>query len=315
MLGYLQVNGTLTFKKSYDDSDYYDFNYFAEHTKKKQGYDKLRSKKGKNSRTYTINRQARKKIENATILMRHYQDKKNYTIKFLTLTFAQKHKNPNKAVSRFFNRLMNDKIIENYWWVKEYHPKHYKNTGQKKEHYHCLICVQKYITKNKILQQWQLQAGKETIIISLDNIRVRNKYNSFNYQIVMYVSKYCTKGIDKFTDRVYGMSENLSKQQNIPIIYAKTIDKLLQNISQNANLTVNDVIYYREHWNQAYLKTKQAETYFKIKNDMENDELWQWLYLNAQEFEVEKPKQDDKVRRKKEKQLELNLEKYKFKKV
>ena len=315
MLGYLQVNGTLTFKKSYDDSDYYDFNYFAEHTKKKQGYDKLRSKKGKNSRTYTINRQARKKIENATILMRHYQDKKNYTIKFLTLTFAQKHKNPNKAVSRFFNRLMNDKIIENYWWVKEYHPKHYKNTGQKKEHYHCLICVQKYITKNKILQQWQLQAGKETIIISLDNIRVRNKYNSFNYQIVMYVSKYCTKGIDKFTDRVYGMSENLSKQQNIPIIYAKTIDKLLQNISQNANLTVNDVIYYREHWNQAYLKTKQAETYFKIKNDMEKDELWQWLYLNAQEFEVEKPKQDDKVRRKKEKQLELNLEKYKFKKV
>ena len=247
--------------------------------------------------------------------MRHYQDKKKYTIKFLTLTFAQKHKNPNKAVSRFFNRLMNDTIIQNYWWVKEYHPKHYKNTGQKKEHYHCLICVQKYITKNKILQQWQLQAGKETIIISLDNIRVRNKYNSFNYQIVMYVSKYCTKGIDKFTDRVYGMSKNLSKQQNIPIIYAKTIDKLLQNISQNANLTVNDIIYYREHWNQAYVKTKQAETYFKIKNEMENDELWQWLYLNAQKFEVEKPKQDDKVRRKKEKQLELNLEKYKFKKV
>ena len=315
MLGYLQVNGTLTFKKSYDDSDYYDFNYFAEHTKKKQGYDKLKSKKGKNSRTYTINRQARKKIENATILMRHYQDKKNYTIKFLTLTFAQKHKNPNKAVSRFFNRLMNDTIIQNYWWVKEYHPKHYKNTGQKKEHYHCLICVQKYVTKNKILQQWQLQAGKETIIISLDNIRVRNKYNSFNYQIVMYVSKYCTKGIDKFTDRVYGMSEKLSKQQNIPIIYAKTIDNILQNISQNANLTVNDIIYYREHWNQAYIKTKQAETYLKIKNDMEKDELWQWLYLNAQEFEVEKPKQDDKVRRKKEKQLEINLEKYKFKKV
>ena len=113
MLGYLQVNGTLTFKKSYDDSDFYDFIYFAEHTKKKPGNAKLKSTKGKNSRTYSINKQARKKIENATILMRHFQNRKTYSIKFLTLTFAQKHKNPNNAVSRFFNRLMNEKIIEN----------------------------------------------------------------------------------------------------------------------------------------------------------------------------------------------------------
>ena len=151
MLGYLQVNGTLTFKKSYDDSDFYDFIYFAEHTKKKPGNAKLKSTKGKNSRTYSINRQARKKIENATILMRHFQNRKKYSIKFLTLTFAKKHKKPNKAVSRFFNRLMNDKIIENYWWVKEYHPGHYKKYKIRKEHYHCLVSIQKYTTKNKIL--------------------------------------------------------------------------------------------------------------------------------------------------------------------
>ena len=315
MLGYLQVNGTLTFKKSYDDSDFYDFIYFAEHTKKKPGNAKLKSTKGKNSRTYSINKQARKKIENATILMRHFQNRKTYSIKFLTLTFAQKHKNPNNAVSRFFNRLMNEKIIENYWWVKEYHPGHYKKYKIKKEHYHCLVSIQRYTTKDRILQLWQLQAGKETIIIDLKNIRVRNKYNSFNYQIVMYVSKYCTKGIDKFSNKVYAMSKALSKQQNIPIIYANTINNILENISKNANCTVNDVIYYREHWNQAYLKTKQAETYFKIKNDMEKDSFWQWLYLDAQKFEVEKPKQDEKVRRKKIKQLEINLEKYRLKKV
>ena len=131
----------------------------------------------------------------------------------------------------------------------------------------------------------------------------------------MYVSKYCTKGIDKFSNKVYAMSKALSKQQNIPIIYANIIDNILKNISKNANCTVNDVIYYREHWNQAYLKTKQAETYFKIKNDMEKDGFWQWLYLDAQEFEVEKPKQDVKVRRKKIKQLDINLEKYRLKKV
>ena len=114
MLGYLSVNGTLTFKKSYDDSDYYDFNYFAEHTRIKRGYDKLKSKKGKGSRQYTINYRSRKKIENATLLMRHYQKRETHTIKFLTLTFAKKHKKPNQAVSKFFNRLMKDKLIQNY---------------------------------------------------------------------------------------------------------------------------------------------------------------------------------------------------------
>ena len=294
MLGYLSVNGTLTFKKSYDDSDYYDFNYFAQHTRIKQGNDKLKSKKGKGSRQYTINYRSRRKIENATLLMRHYQKSETHTIKFLTLTFAKKHKKPNRAVSRFFNRLMKDKIIQNYWWVKEYHPKHYEQTGQKKEHYHCLVCMLKYMTKNKILNLWQLQAGIDTVIIDLQNIRVRNKYNSFSYQIVMYVAKYCSKGIDKFSDRVYGMSEQLSKQSNIPIIYAKTIKNLLQNISKNANKTENDIIYYREHWNQAYLKVNTVKTYLKIKNDMENDSLWRWLYLDAQKFECENTKQEEK---------------------
>ena len=133
MLGYLSVNGTLTFKKSYDDGDYYDLEYLFQNTKKHKGNAKLKAKKGKGSRTYTMNRRAKKRIENATILMRHHQDKKNYTIKMLTLTFAQKPKEANKKVSAFFNRIMKEKIIENYWWVKEYHPEHYKNTGEKKE--------------------------------------------------------------------------------------------------------------------------------------------------------------------------------------
>ena len=48
---------------------------------------------------------------------------------------------------------------------------------------------------------------------------------------------------------------------------------------------------------------------------MENDSIWRWLYLNAERFEVDKPKQADKSVEKKQKQLEINLEKYKFKKV
>ena len=131
----------------------------------------------------------------------------------------------------------------------------------------------------------------------------------------MYVSKYCTKGIDKFKNRVYGMSQKLSKQQNIPIIYAKTIKSILQNISKNAKQTEKNIIYYRTHWNQAYVKVKQAETYFYIKKQMENDSLWRWLYLNAERFEVDKPKQAVQSVEKKQKQLEINLEKYKFKKV
>lgn len=315
MLGSLQVNGTLTFKKCYEDSDYYDFNYFASNCARAKGKKDLVSKKGKGSRLYTLNKRAKKKLENATILMRYFQDRKNYAIKFLTLTFAKKPKNANKAVSKFFNRVMSEKIIEHYWWVKEYHPTHYKNYKIKKEHYHCLVSIKKYCTKNKILQLWQLQAGADTVIIDLKNIRVRNKYNSFNYQIVMYVSKYCTKGIDKFNSRVYGMSKKLSKQQNIPIIYAKTIKSILQNISKNANQTEKNIIYYRTHWNQAYVKVKQAETYFYIKKTMENDNLWRWLYLNAKRFEVDKPKQAVQSVEKKQKQLEINLEKLKFKKV
>ena len=315
MLGYLSVNGTLTFKKSYNDTDYYDLEYLFQNTKKHRGNPKLKAKKGKGSRTYTMNRRARKRIENGTILMRHHQDKKNYTIKMLTLTFAQKPKEANKKVSAFFNRIMKEKIIENYWWVKEYHPKHFEDTGIKKEHYHCLISIKRYMTKLKIIELWQLQAGIDTIMVTLQNIKVTNKYKSFLFQIVMYVSKYSTKGIDKFSDRAYGMSNQLSKQDSIPIIYAKTIDNLLAFISKNANLTVNEVIHYREHWNQAYLTVKKAKTYFKIKETMENDSLWQWLYLDAQEFECENTKQEDKVRRKKDKQLEIKIKDYNLKSV
>ena len=114
------------------------------------------------------------------------------------------------------------------------------------------------------------------------------------------------------------MSDELKKQKNIPIIYAKTIEKLLKNISKNANLTVNDIIYYREHWNQAYLKTKQAETYLKIKNDMEKDELWCWLYLDAQKFDCENTKQGEKKSVRKKifnKMLEIEFKNFNLKPV
>ena len=310
MLGYLAVNGSLTFKKSYEDHDYYDLNYFAQHTIKYRGNDNLVSKRGKGSRTYTLNKRAKKRIENATILMRHFQNRKTHAIKFLTLTFKNKLKKSNKAIKEFFNHMRIVGSIKYYWWVKEYHPKHYERTGEKKEHYHCLVCIEKFTTKKRVLEVWQQKTNTETIIIDLQNIRVRNKYNSFSYQIVRYVSKYCTKGIDKFNDCVYNMSDKLKKQKNIPVIYAKTIKKLLQNISQNENLTENEIIYYREHWNQAYLKVKQAETYFKIKKEMENDSFWQWLYLDAIEFEDESPKQAEFKREiKKITQQKLKLEK------
>ena len=62
MLGYLSVNGTLTFKKSYNDTDYYDLEYLFQNTKKHRGNPKLKAKKGKGSLTYTINRRAIKRI-------------------------------------------------------------------------------------------------------------------------------------------------------------------------------------------------------------------------------------------------------------
>ena len=60
MLGSLQVNGTLTFKKCYDDSDYYDFNYFASNCGKAKGKKDLVSKKGKGSRLYTLTKEQKK---------------------------------------------------------------------------------------------------------------------------------------------------------------------------------------------------------------------------------------------------------------
>tara|TARA_Y100001938_G_scaffold114818_1_gene157859 strand:+ start:191 stop:1219 length:1029 start_codon:yes stop_codon:yes gene_type:complete len=280
MLGYLSVNGSLIFKKSYTDSDYYDYNYFLNKHPKIKGYNKLKCKKGKGSRLYTMNKRARKKIENATLLLRHYQNRKTHSIKFLTLTFAQKHKKPNQAVSRFFNRLMKEQIITNYWWVKEYHAKLYEQYKELREHYHCLVCVKRYTKKIQILELWQLQAGINTIIIEFANIYIRNKYNSFLYQIVCYVAKYSSKGIDKFNDRVYSMSEQLSKQANIPIIYAKTIKNLLQSISKNANNTEDKNIYYRTYWNQAFVKKDIVKTYFKTKKEMESDKFYQFLYPN-----------------------------------
>jgi len=282
MLGSLSINGTLTFKKSYYDVEYYDFDYFLNAQAYKRGNDKLKSKKGKGSRTYKINKEAKRKIENATLLMRHYQVSHNldqYKIKFLTLTFAEKRESANEDISKFFNHCRIDGIIKYYWWVKEYHPKHYKNYGIKKEHYHCLVLIKKFAKKERVLDLWQQKVGKETFIISLDNIRVRNKYNSFSYQIVMYVSKYCTKGIDKFHNRVYSMSEDLTRTQNLPIIHSNYIDHLLKKISKEQNLTENDIIYYRDYWNQAYIKTKQVETYLKLKKHLENNQEWRALYL------------------------------------
>ena len=48
---------------------------------------------------------------------------------------------------------------------------------------------------------------------------------------------------------------------------------------------------------------------------MENDSLWRWLYLNAERFEVDKPKQAEESDEKIYEQLEINLEKLRLKKV
>ena len=283
MLGYLSVNGSLTFKKSYYDKDYYNIDWMAQHTKKKKGYAKLKSKKGKGSRIYKITKQARRKIECATLLMRHNQDKNKYAIKFLTLTVKNKLLNPNKAIKEFFNHLRIIGIVKSYWWVKEYHPEHYKNYGIKKEHFHCLVCIKKFVTKKKLLEVWQQKTDAQTFIIKLENIRVRNKYNSFSYQIVMYVTKYCTKSIDSFSTPVYNMSKSL-RSKNLPLIYSEIIDFLLENISKNQNESVNDIIYYREHCNQAYLTRNKVETYMKLKEYLEKDHLYRWLYEQDYEY-------------------------------
>lgn len=309
MLGYLSANGTLTFKKSYFDDSYYNLDYLANRQPKngyrdlkrvitgslyynlpitikalfvskkylKKGNPNLKSKKGKGSRTYRMTKTIKKKIECGTLVMRYNQNRNTHVIKFLTLTFAQKHKNSNKAVSRFFNRLTNDKIIISYWWVKEYHPQHFIDYGIKKEHYHCLVLLKKYTRTFDILELWQLQSGIDTIIIKLKSIIVDNKYNSFNYQIVMYVAKYCVKGIDSFNSPVFGISESL-RTSSLPLIYPQMIDYLLKSISQNENLSVNEITYYRKHWNQAYLKKHKIDTYLKIRKWIKKDKLYKWLY-------------------------------------
>ena len=312
MLGYLSVNGSLTFKKSYYDKDFYNTEYLLQNTKTHQGYRRLKllfdineyinlplnessllvlkkylkrgnpnliSKKGKGSRQYRMTRVSRKKLECSTLLMRYKQDKKKYVIKVLTLTFKTKPKNANKSITEFFNHLRNIGIVSSYWWVKEYHPEHYKNYGIKKEHFHCLVCIKRYTTKERILQIWQQKkyVTKGTFMIKLENIRVRNKYNSFNYQIVMYVTKYCSKSIDSFSTPVYNMSNSL-RSKNLPLIYPQIIDFLLKSISKNENKTVNDIIYYREHCNQAFIKRNKVDMYMKLKKYLEKDKLYKELY-------------------------------------
>jgi len=297
MLGYLQPNGTLTFKKSYEDSDYYNFDYFNRVRIFQVGNRNLKSNKGKGSRIYKMKPSIRRNIENATVLMRHFQKEHNkkekikskqFNIKLLTLTLSnksyvlngKKKKNkptPNNAISHFFNYLRISKKIQSYWWVKENHPKHFENYGIKKPHYHCLVSLKAYTTKKEILQAWINQVGSETEIIDLKNIEVRNKYNSFQYQIVRYVSKYCTKGCDVFDDKIYGKSKVLN-HKTYPILYSGLIKNILKNISQNENLTENDIIYYRTHWNQAYLKNNNVKTYLRLKEITKYDEKYMMLY-------------------------------------
>jgi hypothetical protein len=293
MLGYLQPNGTLTFKKSYEDSDYYNFDYFNKVKKFHVGNRNLKSNKGKGSRVFKMKPTIRRNIENATVLMRHFQKEHNkkekvkskqFHIKLLTLTLSDKsyvlkgkNKTPNNAVSHFFNYLRISKKIQSYWWVKENHPKHFKNYGIKKPHYHCLVSFKAYTTKKEILQAWRNQVGTETEIIDLKNIEVRNKYNSFQYQIVRYVSKYCTKGCDVFDDKIFERSQKLN-HKTYPLLYSGLIKNILKNISKNENLTENEVIYYRTHWNQAYLKKNNVKTYLRLKEITKYDEKYMMLY-------------------------------------
>ena len=307
MIGYLQPNGTLTFKKCYYDKDSYGLDWLLSYKSNRRGYDKLESKKGKGSRTYKMSPVIRRKIENATHMMRHYQKthnkkekilSKQWSIKVLTLTFSDmspilmydETKTPNQALSYFLDHLKKINILKYYWWVKEIHPQHYENTGIKKPHYHLLVCVQKYTTKKKIMECWQNQVGTETIISKFEPIRIRNKFNSFTYQIAMYVTKYCTKAIDSFDDRIYSMSEKLN-HTSFPVLNKVFIKNILKNISKNENLTEDDVIYYRTHWNQAYLKKNNVQTYLRLKNKAKKDVLYNMLYEFDENNNTLTPKQ------------------------
>ena len=307
MIGYLQPSGTLTFKKCYYDKDSYDLNWLLSYKSNHRGYDKLKSKKGKGSRIYKMSPVIRRKLENATHMMRYYQNTHNenektiykqWSIKVLTLTFSsnspilidKKTKTPNQALSCFLDHLKKINILKYYWWVKEIHPKHYENTGDKQPHYHLLVCVQKYTTKKEIKKHWKNQVGEETRIIKFEPIRIRNKFNSFTYQITMYLTKYCTKAIDSFNDRIYAMSEKLN-HTTFPILNKDFIRNILKNISQNENLTEDEIIYYRTHWNQAYLKKNNVETYLRLKKDAEKDVLYNMLYLFDENNNTLTPKQ------------------------
>ena len=307
MIGYLQPNGTLTFKKCYYDKDSYGLDWLLSYKSNRRGYDKLESKKGKGSRTYKMSPLIRRKIENATHMMRHYQKthnenektlSKQWSIKVLTLTFSSmspilmylETKTPNEALSDFLDHLKKINILKYYWWVKEIHPQHYENTGEKQPHYHLLVCVQKYTTKKEIMKQWQNQVGDETIISKFEPIRVRNKFKSFTYQITMYVSKYCTKAIDSFNDRIYAMSEKLN-HTSFPVLNKVFIKNILKSISQNENLTEDDIIYYRTHWNQAYLKKNNVQTYLRLKKKAKKDVLYNMLYQFDENNNTLTPKQ------------------------
>ena len=221
----------------------------------------------KKNRKFQINKQAKKKLINASHMIHHLRV--NDRLKFLTLTFKEDPKNKNEDIKIFFRRLSDKSkrskkksgmmgILENYWWVKE-------NQKRGVQHYHCVLDMP-YRPHGVIRDYWRKITGQDVKIVNIQAV-----YNNNLNILLNYVTKYCTEDPEKkrdvFKSRAFGISNAINKQ-NLPITNKDLFRKIVKNISKKRLSTENDIIY-GEFWDFGYVDYKKpASFYSKIKKDL-----------------------------------------------
>jgi len=222
----------------------------------------------KYNRSYKVTPNTKKKLLNAMYMLIETYKHRLYMI---TLTYPEwRNEEPNDHITAFTKSLKETYGVKDFFWVKEIQEERSKKEKQLVPHFH-IVCDLPFIDINKLRNRWysiisqhdvKLKYGLNYAYLHYDikNKKRRNKWNMLRY-VAKYLSKYCAKSERIYKSKVYEVSYNINMPV-LPVINMKVMERLVQNIRKNENLTVNG-IYKGDYYDFAWIEEKKAVKEYK----------------------------------------------------